>query len=148
LSIDKQIKRYARDNCASFKGSSSCLLEPNGCDGCLYFEDKFLGHKRCGYFERSVIPGDPALELAYWQEIAGEAPAMDVGNCTRCGARYIKGSGAAKYCSGCRVTARRQYESKRMREKRLQEKLKSAQITQMNPVIPRDTAIDKSILGQ
>ncbi|MGM7723745.1 hypothetical protein [Metabacillus sp. Hm71] len=128
MTIEKQVQRYARNHCASFSGKDGCLLEPEGCETCRYFRDGFIGHKRCQYFERFVLPGDPMQELSYWKEIAGEAPAMDVGNCDRCGTKFIKGSGAAKYCDNCRPIVRKQKNAKRMREQRLQQKLKSVQI--------------------
>lgn len=103
----KQLQRLARRHCASFAGTNGCLAEPNGQPRCQWFrEDEqarpYLtdGSLRCPYFEKHVLPIDPAAEARYWNR--------ETAKCDRCGNAYSKTSNRQRYCPPCGVQVRRE----------------------------------------
>ena len=114
--INNDIKRLAR-SCASFTGSNGCLLEPNGQPRCSFHREDaqaapFIkdGTMRCLYFEKSVLPADPALEARYFNR-----EEVDTVKCERCGTPIVKKSNATKYCAKCGAIKRKQSEAERQR---------------------------------
>lgn len=103
----KQLQKLARQHCASFTGSDGCLAEPNGQRRCQWFREDDQarpyiedGSLRCFYFERHVLPIDPALEARYWNR--------DTVKCGRCGGSYSRTSNRQRFCLPCGVQARRE----------------------------------------
>jgi hypothetical protein len=119
MSVKNKTKKLAKKQCANFNTSNNkCFVTD---EPCTYFEDKFIGHCRCNYFERSVLPGDQVLELKYWQEIAGTKNIYDhrrLANCAICDGQFSKNNNKHKYCDHCAYVADRDSSRESMKKKR------------------------------
>jgi hypothetical protein len=102
MSLEGDIQRLARGNCANFSDtydSNCCLLELDGCLTCRYFRDRAEG-TRCHYFETHVLPADSALEARYFG-----GSKKNIIRCDMCRQEYVKTSNRQRYCVGCRDRA-------------------------------------------
>jgi hypothetical protein len=113
--MNNRIKTLARNQCANFCGTNGCQLEPNGQPRCnFYREDKqarpFIesGSLRCLYFERAVLPTDPALSDAYFSADAGPGD-----KCATCGLPFVRRSNRQRYCPTCAEARRRDWDRAR-----------------------------------
>ncbi|MCK6256809.1 hypothetical protein LCY76_09400 [Fictibacillus sp. KIGAM418] len=113
--LKRETDRLAQKSCASGNGSGGCYLISGGC---LYAR-KNPGFGRCPYFEKNVLPANPALESEY-KRYFGEAAAAGskIGKCDRCGSSFAKTSNRAKYCGRCRDIERKRKEAARKRGSR------------------------------
>lgn len=118
--MNKRIQSLVRQHCAAFVGENGCRYCPNGQERCNFYRDDEqarpyieAGTMQCGYFERHVLPIDPALEKAYWStdELRGH-------NCKACGVPIVKRSNRQQFCGECAAERKRERERDRMRARR------------------------------
>ena len=106
------IRRLATELCANYDNQDNLCL-PLDCP--CYMLHKWWTGAYCRYFEKAVLPTDPALESA----ITGDDTSLKQKICPVCGKSYLPTTSQA-YCSDfCRTFARRKSERERKRRKRL-----------------------------
>jgi hypothetical protein len=127
--VNNAIKKLVRESCACFTENNGCMYCPNGQPKCNFFRDDpqaqpFIqnGDMRCFYFEKHVLPANPALEAAYFNRSDAKDSLAKCGRCGRCGEDFVKASNAAKYCGPCRDARKREAARDRMRRKYWREK--------------------------
>ena len=104
------IRKLVTGMCANYDREDGCLP----LDGYCYMLGKYWTGDYCRYFERSVLPLDPALEKSICKE--GPAPAMR--QCAICGRAFLP-KGRQTYCSdACKAQGNRKKSRERMRKKR------------------------------
>lgn len=114
MSCLKKVKKLAKDLCATFEGCDGCMLTPNDRDQCVYYWQSDRIYYRCRYFETHVLPSNPALEEAYYEEInVKQEDKKDVDYCEMCGKSYKKNSNRQKYCGTCKERAEKEARRKR-----------------------------------
>ncbi|WP_396135503.1 cysteine-rich VLP protein [Bacillus sp. 3255] len=107
ISILTETQRLARNQCANFTGSCSCLIETDDQLTCRFFRDNAEG-ARCKYFETSVLPADSGLEAKYF---GGTVKNRD--HCDMCRKDYVRTSNRQRYCVDCRDRAQTMVRRKR-----------------------------------
>lgn len=113
MSCLKQVKKLAKQ-CALFQGSNGCTLCPNENPQCVYYWQSEFLYYRCKYFETHVLPEDPALEQAYYNEIHDESiEDKNLSECEMCGKSFQRNSNRQKYCSSCKERAEKEARRKR-----------------------------------
>jgi hypothetical protein len=129
MKLDKQIKNYAKEHCANYINGADgghCLFVIDGENKCLYERDfPHLGHRRCLYFEKSVLPENKILEMRYWETITEDRNMKNknIDYCENCGGEMIKNHGKQRYCFVCAKNIDKQKARDRMRRKREREKM-------------------------
>ena len=113
--VNKRLQSLARTHCAAFVGCDGCRYTPNSQPRCQWYRTDeqattFLadGGLRCFYFEKHVLPIDPALEVAYWN-----TDGLNESKCESCGVPIMKKSNRQKYCVSCAVERIRQNDRNR-----------------------------------
>jgi len=120
MNIKYQIKKLVVNECACYSPSMNrytnksviikdyCDKEKEDCR-CFIFKDK-----RCGYFEKAVLPINPQLEALYKAEKLGyELPKEEKEkistvkgkvniHCKRCGKTFLADNYRRKYCDSCK----------------------------------------------
>lgn len=105
------IRRLVTELCANYDSQEKLCL-PLDCS--CYMLHKWWTGSYCRYFEKTVLPTDPALESA----LTGEDTSLRQKNCPVCGKSYLPVTSQA-YCSdACRMAARRKSERERKRRER------------------------------
>jgi len=107
--VNKRLQSLARTHCAAFVGCDGCRYQPNSQPRCQWYRTDeqaagFLadGALRCFYFEKHVLPIDPALEVAYWN-----TDGINERKCESCGVSIVKKSNRQKYCVTCAADRRK-----------------------------------------
>jgi predicted nucleic acid-binding Zn ribbon protein len=99
------------NQCANYDNADKICL-PLDCP--CYMLNKWWTGSLCRYFEKALLPTDPALETT----ITGEDTSQRQKTCPVCGKSYLPTTSQA-YCSdACRVQARRKSERERKRRER------------------------------
>ena len=126
MKLDKQIRQTIGKNCANYI-NGKCLFAIDSDNRCTYERDySYLGHRRCVYFEESILPEDKILEAKYWEEVTGDRKIRNdnIDNCERCGEEMIKSHGKQKYCDDCAKQVDKDKARERMRRKRQRDNTK------------------------
>lgn len=117
--VNSRIITFARSTCAGSDGKGGCRYEPNGQTRCSFERTDpqalpFIeaGDMRCFYFEKSVLPSDPALKARYFNEDA------NVTKCASCDKPIVRESNRQKYCGTCGTEAARKGRNKRTSKSR------------------------------
>ena len=120
MNIDYQIKKLIRNECPCYNLSLNdikdyCDRESEKDCRCSIFKDK-----RCGYFEKAVLPINPKLEALFQAKNAGyELTKEDEENissikgkvnvhCKRCGKTFLADNYKRFYCDSCKRIIRRE----------------------------------------
>lgn len=109
-SIQSNLARLARDQCASYKEGGLCDIQRCGLCVVGIKTDSLPGNV-CSYFMRSVLPADAKLfdeYLDYFPQgypLKKDRPNMKP--CQQCGDLFEKRSNAAKYCEHCKTVVKR-----------------------------------------
>lgn len=99
------------NKCANYDNVEKICL-PLDCP--CYMLNKWWTGSLCRYFEKALLPTDPALETS----ITGEDTSQRQKTCPVCGKSYLPTTSQA-YCSdACRIQARRKSERERKRRER------------------------------
>ncbi|WP_408640531.1 cysteine-rich VLP protein [Salimicrobium humidisoli] len=99
LSEQKE-RKLVKDWCANYDQHGKCHLQTGlGESGreCPLFSDE---PTRCPYFERAVLPNDPALEYDYWRR-RGAHQGEGIKVCAECEAPFTPASNRQVYCAEC-----------------------------------------------
>lgn len=105
------VRKLVTELCANYDNQDK-LCRPLDCP--CYMLNKWWPGSYCCYFEKAVLPADPALESA----ITGEDTSQRQKLCPVCGKAYLPTTSQA-YCSdACRIAARRKSERERKRRER------------------------------
>ena len=106
------IRKLVTELCANYDNQNKLCL-PLDCP--CYMLNKWWTGAYCRYFEKAVLPVEPALESA----ITGDDTSLKQKICPVCGKSYLPTTSQA-YCSDfCRTFARRKSERERKRRERL-----------------------------
>lgn len=106
------IRKLVKGMCANYSGEYGCLLLGDSC----YMLGKWWTGGYCRYFQRAVLPLDPAMETALLEQSGGLVYKI----CPICGGAYFPVTSQA-YCSEvCRIKGIR--ESARRRQRRYRNK--------------------------
>jgi hypothetical protein len=96
-------------SCANYHSEYGCLP----LDGVCYMLQKWWTGALCKYFQRAVLPLDPALEASL---LGFDAPAFEI--CGMCNMPFFP-EGRQAYCSpACQKEGNRRKSGQRMRKKR------------------------------
>lgn len=122
--ILRPIRKLVRNQCANFHGRGQCHQCPEDQGTCNFFredgqhpEHQKKGLVKCNYFERNVLPADPAIELAYWGKHPDSLNGRVVRKCIRCGTSFTKRSNRHQFCSKCKDEQIKNANRERQRQK-------------------------------
>ena len=71
----------------------------------------------CTYFQRSVLPTNPALQSDVNEKLEGKREGT-IKQCAQCGKPFLPASNRQRYCEACAKEAERKKTAQRMREYR------------------------------
>lgn len=132
MNIDYQIKKLVRSECACYSPSQDGIVYTKNKPQSVTIKDycdkeqeedcicSLFKNKRCGYFEKSVLPMNPQLEALYQSKKAGyELPKEDKENisstrgkvnvyCKRCGKTFQADNHRQQYCKFCKRIIQRE----------------------------------------
>ena len=106
-----EVLKLARNKCANYEGDGRCLVTDRTC---LYGSPN-TDIRRCSWFETSVLPAEPAIEIRYY---ALRGKADNKPRCEQCGDPFERKSNRQKFCVECAVEIRKQKQRKYNREYR------------------------------
>lgn len=120
-SIQSQLARLARKNCANYK-DGACELQRCG-DCIVEIATETLPGNVCPYFMKHVLPEEVNLNEQYLEYFPREYPLRKtkkkLSTCLRCGDSFQKQSNSAKYCSDCRkLNERDKARARKQKERR------------------------------
>jgi len=105
----RAIRKLVMSLCANYDWEYGCLVLDSPC----YMMGKYWTGSLCRYFRQSVLPLNPALELALLQRSV-----LELRPCGFCGTPFVANR-KRTYCSAvCAKKAQRQQQRKHMRKKR------------------------------
>jgi hypothetical protein len=89
---NEQTRQLVESTCTNYAGDGQCVYDRP----CPYFANE---EKRCRYFETSVLPGDQAHEVEYWQKRGKLNENTTV--CRKCDALFVAHKPGLKNCAPC-----------------------------------------------
>lgn len=107
-----EYQQYARRNCAIFNTATKDGCYTEGV--CRLFRDEPVP---CPWFERYVLPGNPALEAKY-KGTANEPEDDNLTECAKCGQSIRKRNNRQKYCDKCADEMKRERDKLSKRNQR------------------------------
>lgn len=106
-----EVLKLAQNQCANYGGDGRCLVTDRTC---LYGSPN-ADIRRCSYFETSVLPAEPAIEVRYY---SSRGQVDNKPRCEHCGNPFERKSNRQKFCVECAVEIRKQKQRKYNREYR------------------------------
>jgi hypothetical protein len=119
LSLIKDVQKHVKSQCATYAGRGCCHLDRP----CSYFLE-YEG--ACSYFESSVLPGNEALKVRYFNSVSGDADSI-ANTCERCNDPFEKRSNSQRFCAECQAENEREKRRKRDREYRARKRRNQAE---------------------
>lgn len=110
-----EILKLAQNRCANYGGDGRCLVTDRTC---LYGSPN-ADIRRCSYFETSVLPAEPAIEMRYYAS-RGKMDSRPC--CDNCGNQFNRVGGRQVYCGPCGKEVERVKRNKRARKYREERK--------------------------
>ncbi|WP_423228421.1 cysteine-rich VLP protein [Priestia megaterium] len=110
-----EVLKLAQNRCANYGDDGRCLVTDRTC---LYGSSN-ANIRRCSYFETSVLPAEPAIEMRYYAS-RGKMDSRPC--CENCGNQFNRTGGRQIYCVTCAKEIERVKRNKRNRQYREERK--------------------------